>query len=458
MTKLRYLIAIVSLGIAAALIPSALSAQGNGYVDDINTFDRSEVARSYQDAIVAGSLIDHRWNGADGQCRAGEASAEYSAATIGAVNWFRRMSGLEPVTEDATASRAAQQAALMMHAGNSLSHYPAQSWPCYTAQGAESAGRSNLTLGVAGAQGVIGQIEDPGAGNEVLGHRRWLLFPELASIGVGNTSRASAIEVIGDFVAPQSESAWVTWPPPGFVPGDVVFDRWSFSYAAGEADFSRATVSVTENGRNVPVTVYPAVAGFGDPTLGFEVHGINPRSRTDVQYRVEISGVIINGSARSHSYNFTSFDPSTTSTAPATSHTCQGWAATLVGTTGNDTLVGTKGRDVIVGLGGDDRIEGLGGNDIICGGSGDDEIYGGWGRDTIAGGNGRDQLFGNHGVDTINGGAGLDRLAGGNGDDVLIGGLHHDELIGNAGNDTCWGNSPGQSQASIDERACERGR
>ena len=48
-------------------------------------------------------------------------------------------------------------------------------------------------------------------------------------------------------------------------------------------------------------------------------------------------------------------------TASAASYTCNGKAATIVGTNGADDLRGTSGRDVIVGLGGNDEIDGFGG-------------------------------------------------------------------------------------------------
>jgi hypothetical protein len=87
--------------------------------------------------------------------------------------------------------------------------------------------------------------------------------------------------------------------------------------------------------------------------------------------------------------------------------TCQGLAATITGTSGNDTLTGTAGPDVIAGEGGDDTIKGLGDSDKLCGGTGDDS------------------LSGFDGADTLNGGAGADTLgegSAGGGADVLIGG------------------------------------
>ena len=80
--------------------------------------------------------------------------------------------------------------------------------------------------------------------------------------------------------------------------------------------------------------------------------------------------------------------------------TCNGLAATRVGTNGNDSIEGTSGRDVIVGLGGNDRIRGAEGDDVICGGAGSDELEGGDGDDYVDGGDGSDSVRGDKGRDT----------------------------------------------------------
>lgn len=112
--------------------------------------------------------------------------------------------------------------------------------------------------------------------------------------------------------------------------------------------------------------------------------------------------------------------------------TCQGEAATIVGTNDADVLQGTEGRDVIAGLGGDDRINGLGGNDLICGGTGHDVVWGGAGDDRVLGEDGDDFLYG---------GAGDDRLLGGAGDDLIEGGPGSDEIFGGVGSDELWGSA-----------------
>lgn len=451
------------LGAAAALTLAATSlgtapagARAGEAVPAIDNSNRTQVAATYRSAIEANALLNPNWTGTTNGCVAGTASNEYDAATVESINWFRSMAGLQPVVENAEQSKGAQQAALMMQAQNALSHYPSTAWPCYTAAGANSAAVSNLTLNLTGTRSVMGQIEDPGAGNEALGHRRWLLFPGLTSIGVANTSRASTVQVINNFGARNHETDWVSWPPAGFVPDDTIFPRWSTSYAgAGSVDFSNARVTVTENGVPLPVTLLPISVGFGDPALGWEVAGANPTAPGDVIYRVSIANVIVNGQNTSRSYSVTSFDAA--SSAPLGPF-CNGRQATIIGTDGADVLKGTPGNDVIVGLGGDDVIDGFAGHDIICGGPGADIIRAGWGNDFAFGGNGQDFLRGANGEDILRGGNGRDRLDGGAGADTLVGGDHYDTLLGAGGNDTCWGRTVSQSTASADNRFCEAGR
>lgn len=159
----------------------------------------------------------------------------------------------------------------------------------------------------------------------------------------------------------------------------------------------------------------------------------------------------------------------------AQSLSCQGVAATIVGTIHSDRIVGTAGPDVIVSLGGADTIFGRGGNDIICSGWGNDvvnagggfdRVYGGPGADELTGGPNDDQLFGgkgqdvligNAGNDTLNGGPRADSLMGGRGDDILNGGLGPDRVVGGAGNDALDGGGGNDVCAVDDPNArCEK--
>ena len=98
--------------------------------------------------------------------------------------------------------------------------------------------------------------------------------------------------------------------------------------------------------------------------------------------------------------------------ASAAAGTCDGRAATHLGTPGDDVLTGTDGDDVMVGLGGDDTISGFLGNDVICGDEGTDRLAGFAGDDRIFGGfdsdAGGDVIWPGAGNDHVD--AGLDPL------------------------------------------------
>lgn len=126
----------------------------------------------------------------------------------------------------------------------------------------------------------------------------------------------------------------------------------------------------------------------------------------------------------------------TTQVIEATSPTCGGRQATIVGTPGADVLAGSAGNDVIFAGAGNDRIRSLGGKDLICAGRGDDVVRSGARSDRVLAGPGADRLLGSGGADVLRGGRGPDRLRGGRGPDLLTGGAGEDRCVGGLGADT----------------------
>src|SRR5205085_4420578 len=122
-------------------------------------------------------------------CTGGTNSTLYLQAVLRRVNYFRAMAGIpSSITFSNEYSRKAQAAALMMGANNNLDHYPPMTWTCYTQDGYDAAGNSNLSLGNAGPQAVGGQVRDNGANNTAAGHRRWILYPQTRFMGSGNVT------------------------------------------------------------------------------------------------------------------------------------------------------------------------------------------------------------------------------------------------------------------------------
>ncbi len=258
-----------------------------------------------------------QFTGSVSACQAGTTSAAWKDAVVRTLNSFRVMAGL-PGTVKVNLSNAAmnQEAALMMDANSSLSHTPPTSWACYSANGATAAGKSNLALGNNGPSAVHAYMADTGTPS--LGHRRWLMLPQLGEIGTGDTPRANAMWVFGGNVAvpPGATANGVAWPPRGFVPWTnrvaTPTHPWSFSLAG--ADFSAASVTVTnDKGQLLTLTNVGQLAnGYGDNTIGWRIptdSSLWSRAPADTRFNVQLSNVKVGGQAKSFEYSVTFFTP-----------------------------------------------------------------------------------------------------------------------------------------------------
>ncbi len=273
----------------------------------VDRTSRAAVVAAYRQVYLPALRTPIGWNGSTAGCRAGTTSGAAHSATLAMVNYFRSMVDLPAVTFDPALSAKAQQAALMMSANNSLSHFPPTSWRCWTADGAEAAGSSNLALGVGGAGAIDLQVRDPGQSNTAVGHRRWIMYPPARTMGSGSTSNANSLWVFGA-LGDRPHTRAVEWPSAGFFPRELEpSGRWSVSIPG--ADLSGATVRVTgPSGAVLATTTHRPANGYGDPTLVWELGNLGEvAGRGDRAYRVDVSG-IAGWSSTTHSYRVTLVD------------------------------------------------------------------------------------------------------------------------------------------------------
>lgn len=210
-------------------------------------------------------------------------------------------------------------------------------WTCYTSSAAEAADNSNLSLGNKGPAAVDSQMRDRGAKNARVGHRRWLLYPWTRRMGIGAVDHydvsagvdgTAVIWIIDEdswfdadgweLPRPATRSGFVAWPPPGYVPYQVVWARWSFSYP--DADFSRAKVAMKNlrSGKAVRAVVEAQECCMGDSTLVWLVAGRGGEDRAswrqplpgrDVAIVVTVRGVRVGRATRKFQYTVRIMDP-----------------------------------------------------------------------------------------------------------------------------------------------------
>ena len=303
----------------ARALPHGSRPRAAGALDLIDTTNKGQVVDAYLDQLVDAEKVQPEWTGSVGGCRPGTETSQSKNATVQAINFFRSMAGLGPVVRNESYEDEAVRSALMMQAENNLSHFPGAGWACYTVAGAAAAAQSNIALGSTGARAIHGFMDEPGAGNPAVGHRRWFLYPQLRKVGTGSTSNASTVRVIetrgaeglwGDALR---EPMWVTWPNDGYIPWSIVpsegnpreLHRWSLSSPKfPSADYSDAKVEMTMDGTELAVTEAPVDNRYANNTLVWNANrrSGDPFPRGEVVIRVTVSGIKNAGGTTRYSY------------------------------------------------------------------------------------------------------------------------------------------------------------
>lgn len=204
------------------------------------------------------------WEGDLASCTPGSDGLEQR--TLDRINVLRSWAGLHPATLDTELNEGAQACALIMRAAGELNHDPPSSWDCWTQEGAQAAGSSNIS-GYSSERSILSYMID-GGNEDTLGHRRWILDLQLGAIGVGGTDAESCLLVHGGQVEPERE--WVAWPPAGPVPMAALRDIWERTDEVGwsvQSDTLRVdqaqVVAVDPEGQELPFELFPLPENYG---------------------------------------------------------------------------------------------------------------------------------------------------------------------------------------------------
>jgi hypothetical protein len=277
----------------------------------VNNVSRQVAKELYEDfytpSISGGDDIS--WTGDEATCEAGNIPQETKDKIFMRLAYYRKAAGLHnDMDENASKSDKAQQAAMMMKANNQLEHSPPNSWKCYSAAGKDGAGSSLLTRSK-NAEALDSYIRDQGSKNGPVGHRRWLLWPKLQEIGIGNTDSSNAIWVLGNTGVPlESAPEFIAWPPEGYIPDTMVSPRWSFSIADADFTATRDTMK-DQNGAPINLQLEALDNQFGDRTIVWVPQGISKNVSEDTNYIVTLEDVGVDGTVRNYAYTVILFDP-----------------------------------------------------------------------------------------------------------------------------------------------------
>lgn len=331
--------AVVGLSSAPPVGASGTSAPAMAHRDalpagfTIDTKSREDVRVLYNTIYDASNGVPMGWTGNLATCNAGTVSGDFLAATLQRTNYFRVMAGVPQVVFTDANNATAQAAALMQSANGDQwkvdgvdVHRPPTTWRCFTQQGFDGSGASNLSIGSSGPTAIDGLVYDGSA----LGHRINMLAASLQEMGSGSVdgprcvctgAGTEAQLVFGRMAAtrPATRDPYVAWPPNGFLPYQLAPARWSLMLSG--ADFTNATVSMRPNDgdptttKDLAITIRSRNGGFAEPAIVWSPNVIAdgaswPKPDGDTSYSVKVENVIVNGVARNFNYTVTLFDPS----------------------------------------------------------------------------------------------------------------------------------------------------
>lgn len=210
----------------------------------------------------------------------GSLSLAAQANALHCLNFLRGLCGLSPVTVSPLYTLRAQNGAMLLAAGDRLEHEPAQ--PEGMSDELYASALAGTSMGNIAkfnwmrpeilTEGVTYFARDDGETNlAALGHRRWLLNPEMAETGFGLANAESGMSYICMYAVDggNADAEWdfVAWPSGGCFPVEMMRRDLAWSVSLNDeiydANASRPRVRLREDASGAEF-VFDLTTGKGD--------------------------------------------------------------------------------------------------------------------------------------------------------------------------------------------------
>lgn len=159
----------------------------------------------------------------------GKLKDEFIQDGLNMANFVRYLAGLPDDLElDDELNNHAQHGAVLLAASQSLTHEPLKPDDMdeiFYEVGENATNRSNIASGISSlSDSVIAYMMDFGDSNlDNVGHRRWILNPQMKKIGFGYCEGYSAMKVLNEDRVEEFEYDYITYPTEGYFPSDIFY-------------------------------------------------------------------------------------------------------------------------------------------------------------------------------------------------------------------------------------------
>jgi hypothetical protein len=298
--------------------------------------EKLKIAKDFKENYLGSEIKDIGWTGNTLICSKGKLKDETYQKILQRINYFRRMAGVyDTITLDENYNKLAQAAALIMYSNNILTHNPSSDLKCYSEDGDEGAGNSNLSLIIKNdfSRLITDEMGDDGASNGYCGHRSWILYSKRKKMGFGATLGSYALQVSNTTRNNKPVPNYYSCPSNGFVPFQIVYKKWSFFIPCKNdnetIDFSKTKVEMKIDNKQIKCSVLTRNGMYGDNSIVWTVGGLQDESAysyysmevkkkvfqklnlLDTKISVKITNVKIDNKIKNYEYEVQIFDPMT---------------------------------------------------------------------------------------------------------------------------------------------------
>ncbi|MEZ4293382.1 MAG: CAP domain-containing protein [Polyangiaceae bacterium] len=263
---------------------------------DPTTHTADEVCQKWKDGHVVTTPDPLEATGAE--CDAGTLKQGAINDTLVRINMFRWLAGLGPTASDPAMNAGAQLCANLeawWNFGSGQSpHSPPADSKCYTQQGAQFAGMSNIAWGSKSPAQAIDQFMQDNGNATTMGHRRWIVNPPLDDVGIGywktggQYGDAECLRVFGQGGA-GPDPDFVAVPNQGYVPIQLATWTWTFHADIGGVPNAQVTMLRVDDNTPLDVKVQKLNQGYGEDSVSWNPQGWQPEAGKT--YRVTVSGL-----------------------------------------------------------------------------------------------------------------------------------------------------------------------
>lgn len=233
--------------------------------------------------------------------------------TIHIINTIRMSTGLGEVYENKDLSVLAQKGAFINHLNDEIDHFPKtpinfnDNDPVII-DGKKANASSNISEGYNVFNSIKSYMDDEDDTNkQVVGHRKWMLNPNMKEVGVGHVGFFSSIYVASENNT-GSNYEIIAWPSTVAIK-EFTHTKAPFSVSFGNdlnADLENAKVKITDDKGNTynyskDNGLYLSLDSHGNSKA--MIFGTDIKKRTNNSFNIEIEGVKINGSDYPITYN-----------------------------------------------------------------------------------------------------------------------------------------------------------